>query len=355
MFALLCPIFSGCIESEIFTLARYDPKDDSVRCIQVYTNICAAQKADLDHLVSLWERRESIIIQPVELPGLPAFERKGKNKYCSIDLGELAKKQSEVTSTDVDLDSIKVIPGEFYLNAHLNLCYYHQIVVPGKTIDALLKEVIPFVTRELADFAKHQVELAGMKKAKIATWDELRKELVEELVVVEDVKNNPMKKNDEKKDEELTPLEMASLQMLIIAGKDKALQVSRNKEFITAIVPLSKKDCHELIATFDFVRKACDERIKSGKLVEPGVPEALEAFKLKYVDGSGLEVSADMTKLAKAMTALHAKDGKIDFDPAPSEEMKNVCKATVASVQGRAIAIKKSLSIKDVVAEFLGK
>ena len=30
------------------------------------------------------------------------------------------------------VDKIKIIPGQFYLNAHKNLSYYQQIVVPGK-------------------------------------------------------------------------------------------------------------------------------------------------------------------------------------------------------------------------------
>ena len=67
----------------------------------------------------------------------------------------MAKKKE--VATKVDLDSIKVMPGEFYLNAHGNLGYFHQISVPGKAIDAFLKELAPVV----ADLLLEPLELAG--------------------------------------------------------------------------------------------------------------------------------------------------------------------------------------------------
>jgi hypothetical protein len=356
MLVFCCLLSSGCIEAEVFSFVRYEPKDDSFHCLQVYTNINTPQKADLAHLESLWKRRESIIIQPMQIVGLPGFERKGKDKCVVIDLGDPMAKNKEV-ATKVDLDSIKVMPGEFYLNTHGNLGYYQQISVPGKAIDAFLKELTPVVAELLLEPIEQQAKLIGNNKAKRLTWDEVRKTTAEELLLPADTKN-PKKKDDE--EYELLPLEKASWEMLTKACKDETIPLSRKGDVFVMTLPLTKKDCTEVIATFDFIRKQCDERLKQKKPVEFGIPEALEAIKLKYFEGPGLEISIDTTKAARALLVMQAEgavdqDGKVNFDPAPIEGQKMGCKDTVASIQGLGIAINKKLSIKETVQKFTGK
>jgi hypothetical protein len=366
--AFCCLLSSGCIQATVYSIGKYDAKADSIRLIQIYTNIRVDWKEDLDHLVSLWERRNSIIIQPTDLSfaGMMAFERKEKNKFCLLDLGHPPEGKPETQSTTVDLDSIKVIPGEFYCNAHGNLGYYHQIVVPGKTFDAFLKEITPRCAEGLATAANKQIELARNDKLKRLTWGKWRESLVKQafsdpelnalqmalfsqLVVVED-KN----KDIEKIDDQLLPWDMESLRLLSKAATDKSFKLTRNREKITGIIPLSKKDCGEIIATFEFIQKAAEDRIKAGKPVGPGLMETFETFELKYVEASGLEISVDIPKLIGAMNARHPKFGGNNFEGAPRHG-DNILKYTVAWIQARKIPINNKLSIKDVVSDFLGK
>jgi hypothetical protein len=193
--------------------------------------------------------------------------------------------------------------------------------------------------------AEHEIQLAGKKeKVKRVTWDDFRKAELKRMFEKEPPQVDPKK---EEAVEQFGPLEMASLRLMLKAGAEKSVKLSRNRDVFTLVVPLSKTDCQEAIVTVDLIRDTVAERIKAGKSVGKGLPEALASFKLRYVEGAGLEVSADITKLTKAE--------KADVDPQPDEKRQLGCKKTVAAVQERGIEINKTFSIKKLVAEYVGK
>jgi hypothetical protein len=124
LFAFCSLLCAGCVEGDVRMFFKYEPKDDSFRYMEVYTNIQTTKKEDLDSLQSLWEHRRSIIINPVDLHlfGRNAFEREGKHTYRTVSLGgysprrDPAKKEPEakgtpeIKFTSIDLDTIQVIP-----------------------------------------------------------------------------------------------------------------------------------------------------------------------------------------------------------------------------------------------------
>jgi len=68
-----------------------------------------------------------------------AIERRGKHQLVGRSLGTKSTRK-EVATTTADLSSVTIEPGEFYLNSHKCLSYYHRIRVPGKAIDAALAD-----------------------------------------------------------------------------------------------------------------------------------------------------------------------------------------------------------------------
>jgi hypothetical protein len=342
-------ICAGCIEGHVRTFLKYESNDDSFRCLQTFSNINASG-ADVDHLESLWQRRESIILNPfqINLFGMTAIERKGRYQYSVISLGSSSATPPEVTTTSVDLDTIRLIPGEFYLNEHRNLCYHHQVVVPGKTADAILRELTPQLAKAIAEMAESQLQLVGKDKVRKQTWDEVRKLILKDMF--SDEVEKPTETPETEKPEVgewMAPWEVASLRMLAKAPTDKSLKIDRAREIFTIVVPLSKRDCNEVMATADFMRDVVAERLKAGKKVEEGIPEFLESFNLKHLAETGLEITIDFKKLAKTVRSEDKSE--------PTEKLKLAYKSTVASIQGRGVPINRRFSIEDLLGEYARK
>lgn len=340
--SLLC---AGCIEAQIRVVVKYEPKDDSFRLMQAYNNIRIRDKKDFDHLKAVWGRRGSIIINPVEinLGSALSFERKGKHKYSVIDLASPSVKSPAVHTTAADLDSVKVMPGQFFLSPHGTLCCYQQVVVPGKVIDAALKEAAPLLSEGVGELGEKYARAAATGKAKVLTWEEVRKEMLERLAAKD--KPRPAPKKDD--GESLPPLDATSLRMLRKAAADKAIQFTRKRDQFFLLVPLSDRDAREAAATVSAVRDAVEKRVKAGKPVEEGIPEILQALSFRQVKGAGLEVAVDGPKL------VHAVKGGPDYRP--DEKKKADYQKTITSVQGLGIPINKALTLKKVIAEFIGK
>ena len=53
----------------------------------------------------------------------------------------LVRPKLEPVETPVALDQIRVLPGTFFLHCPTRLCYYDQVVLPGKVIDQALSAV----------------------------------------------------------------------------------------------------------------------------------------------------------------------------------------------------------------------
>jgi hypothetical protein len=330
--ALACLAGAGCVEGEVRTFLAYDRGTDSFKCLEVYTNLSAVDKKDHDHLAALYAKRGTIITNPIDIHifGRTAYERKGKHSYQAISLGQPQTKEPETRKTKVDLSMIRVIPGEFYLNTHGNLSYYHQVVVPGKTIDALLVEVKPLVAKGLAELAEEQIKLATKGKARKLTWDELRKELVAEI------RKDKAKAAPKKKEEELLPFEEESLRLLKKAGEDGSVVLGRTGDDFRIVVPLTKKDSEEVVTTAALARKTIAGVVKKGGAADKGVLELLAGVRLRQVEG-GVEVTASFTKLAKALRSFEG----LNLNPAPDPKKAKGYQALLAAMQGGGIKINK--------------
>ncbi|MDY0169050.1 MAG: hypothetical protein RBS80_21085 [Thermoguttaceae bacterium] len=402
--AAACLPFCGCIGGEIVSYTRYDESSDSFSFLELYVNIETDKAAELDHIARLYERRDTLIIT-----GFPHFklfssprllERHGKHSYSSLPLAEAMTGEPERLTTAVDLDSIEIMPGEFFLNEHRNLSYYHQVVIPGKAVDAAMREQVPQIAAELAKLAREQRRLAAKAGSRKLTWDEVRRELRQGLghdeAKPEEEKGNgqtllpldaasfcvlaatdednavsnaggtdvltmmiPLPLEDRLKrlgadgnqedGQELLPLDSTSLHRLIMAGVDKWVQFTRKGDSFTLLVPLSERDCVEALETIELVRKLTADRLAAGKDVEEELADVLEAVEVRHVEGSGLQVTFHGTKFWERTTRRRKSM------PAPKADKEAVYRSTVAGIRERGIEVNGTDLFPTILRRFFEK
>ena len=184
LIAAVCLTHGGCVKAKVLSFTRYNKTTDSFSLLEVYANIATKDEHELKHIATLWHSKENLIINPISVrlqfytPTI--IERLGKHSYRGLALGAVTEREPETLTTAVDLDTIQVIPGEFFLNKDKDLCYYHQVVVPGAAVDAAMREMVPVIADELAKFADQQIKKPGTEGSKKMSWNDIR-ELTSEL------------------------------------------------------------------------------------------------------------------------------------------------------------------------------
>lgn len=335
----LLPLFlAGCVEGQVGDFVKYDKDADAFHLVQYYTNLYATDPKDLDHIAAVWKKKNAMISSPIDgaIFSTYALERLSKNEYQPVSLGEPDKKPP-AKKTKADLESVKIIPGDFYLNKHGNLACFHQVIVPGKVVDTLLDEFRPEVFAEIAKEADRQIKLADKtEKVRKLSWEDVRKELLRQLTK----QGEPPPKEEV---ENQWPLEMESLQKLAKAGASGTGKLSRRGDAFTIFLPLTAKDTKELVALADTARSTVTKQIKEGKLVEEGVDELLESLQVQGVDG-GLTVTIHTGKFAHAF--VH------DLDPPSDPNKQKGYQTTVAGVQGRGIVLSNDAALRKLAKEY---
>lgn len=350
---LALPLFiAGCIDGNVRSFVRYDAKEDTIWFLDVYTNLHAATKADLDYLASLWQRRDSILIKPLsgihltrdgsyELQAFTqeGIERIGKNQYRTIDLGSRAAKEPDIEVSRFRLDTIRVVPGQFYINEHGTLSCYHQMAVPGAVVDAVLEQIRPVIAQGVAKFENLEIEQAK-KGEKRALWNEVRKAILEKL---SDGGLPPVKATKKEDSGTLLPLEEETVRLLANTVADKSVKLRRIGSVIAVVLPVSKTDGAEAMATFELVSRTVADRLKAGKKVDDGLVAVLDAVQVRYVEGIGLEFSTNLCKLARI--------GHNAGNPKPDPK-KTAYRATIEAMRARGIEIKADFSMESLVDEY---
>jgi hypothetical protein len=340
LMVLCCLPSAGCVEGNVRDFLVYDKATDTFKGLEVYTNLRAKAKVDMDYLVSLYGHRESIIIDPV-LPTIftkDAVQRKEKHKFVVVGLGTPPANTPEIVTTTIDLDSITVQPGEFFLDENKNLGYYQAAVFPGMTVDAVLQEARPVLSRAVGEYAQDQVKMSEFSAVKHVGWEQLRKHFLARL----DDKNAPPPQAGP------GPLDNASLKLLRDVGRTQTIKVSRKEAIFQTVLPLSKDDCKELVSTVAALKGAVTKRVKEGKPVDKGLPEALRAVEVREVDGARVEISVDLLQLMKAKAIIEA------MDLAPDKSKGPDFKKTIALIEDHGVKINKVLSIQDMIAKYKG-
>ena len=355
--ALLCV---GCINGNVRSFVRYEPKEDTFWFLDIYSNLRATSGADQDHLASLWKRRDAILIKPLRwlyltadgswelhLFSQEAIERIGKHQYRTIELDTAPAKEPAIETSGLDLAAIRVLPGQFYINEYGTLSCYHQMAVPGATVDAVLERIRPLLAKLFVKLADGEIQLAK-KGARRATWEETRRAIVEQLRAADtppiapksEPKAEPQKRDDPGT---LLPLEAESIRLLKNAVADRSVKLRRTGSVITLVVPVTKNDAAEAAATLDLLKNTIAQRIKAGQKVPEGLAGLLDAVQIRFAEDGGLEFSTDLVKLARIANRSD--------NPQPDQK-KDGYKKTIEAMRARGIEVKENFSIKGLIDEY---
>ncbi len=338
---------AGCIEGKVETYARYDRAADSFACLQVYTDIVARSDGDLDHVARLWRQRENLIVDAIPrfrlFSSATIFERRGKHDYREVPIAQNPLKDRDVATTSVDLEAIRVIPGEFFLSGNGGLCGYQQALIPGTAVDAAMREMVPAIAEglaKLAEFENGRAAEAGQKKA---TWDEVR-ELIRASLEGKTVKPDEDKVNQVK----LLPLEAESLRLMSKAGEDRSVTFRREADALLLAVPLTARDCDEVVATVDMARKVIAERVKARKTVDRNAAAILDAVETRHVEGAGLGVTVHVGKLPEF------RAGEQSFAIGANDDRKSLYRSTVESIRKRGVKVDEADLSRTILKRFAG-
>ncbi len=345
LFAAVCLPLCGCIGGEVVSYTRYDKTADSFARLELYANIETNKADELDHIAKLYKRRDRLLINVVpefKLFSSPVLlERHGKHRCSEWPVGSAVEEEPERRTTAIDLDSIEVMPGEFFLNEYGNLCYYHQAVIPGKAVDAALRERVPQIAAELAKLAKEQIELAAKEDTRKLTWNDVREAMLESLG-----EREPKPDADKAGGPEMLPLDATSLRLLARAADDHLVQFTRKADVFRLLVPLSEHDCMQAIQTVELAREVIAERQKAGKPVQQELVDALKAVEVHHVENAGLRVTVQGTALWKLAACRQ------ESMPKPNPDKKATYHSTVVEIRSRGIEVNETDLFPTVLRHF---
>lgn len=335
---------TGCVRTEKRDFVKYDEQNDTFDLLRIFANIRATGPEDFDRLETIWKRRDSILFNPMlpdlfaDFTGPSIFFKKSKRNYALSDFDCVIDFDGDVQQTNIDLDSIRIIPGEFYVNSHQRLNYYHRIVVPGAIVDQMINEFKATIAASIEKFAEERLDPANNQGVERMTWDDVRKEIVAQIL--------DDKQSDSPGARRAAPFEPASLRMLHKVVADSSLTIERTRDEIKIVTPMTNRDAREVENTFDYLTKTTSERIELGNADKNLLltQKFLNTLGLRVVENTGLEITV------KPMIYFAAKEN--DFDPAPANPKIISPRSMIRSLEARGVKINQSFSIKELAKEF---
>lgn len=337
-------LHAGCVKTEKRDFVRYDEKTDAFDLLRIFTNIKLSSPEDSDRLATIWKRRDSILFNPTlpdffaDFAGPSIYLKKSKNSYVLSNFDSFIDFDGDVRQTNADLDSIRIVPGEFYVNSHHGLNYYHRIVVPGAIVDRLIDEFQPKIVDSIVKYAEERLDAADRQGVERTTWDDARKAIVAQILDNE--------KSDSPEDHRSTPFEPASLRMLLNAVADSSLTIRRAGAEIQLVAPMTNRDARELVETFNYLNKKTAERIKiaiSDKNLLY-IQKVLNSLVIRVVANTGVEI--------KVKPLIYFAAAEEDFDPAPANTKNVTPISTIRKLEARGVKIHRSFSIHELAKEF---
>ena len=157
--AIVPILFQGCVTALKTVSAIYDSKADEFRFLTVYQHIMSDkpedEPADQKWLTALYENRQHLIIVPEDATfdawGESAVMRLGQDRWVDVPLSQVPPDGLKSYPDEIPAAGITVLPGKFFMRGDDNLCYYHEVIVPGKTADA----TVAYLSKRLATPGKH--------------------------------------------------------------------------------------------------------------------------------------------------------------------------------------------------------
>ena len=257
----------GCLSAQKYWDLVYDETTDTFRMLRVYHHINGKGK-DIDYLASLYQNRDNVMpMQIVSFLGESAILRVDAKKYYSINLGGSNSKPSAPSDAVVDLSKIINKPGKFFVSDDNSLGYYHQIYIPGTTVDEFLVWYSGELRTLMTKAIKTELDRRGSGDP-VNTWSAAIDEETKKLSN-DDTKNyDPDASNPGDKGQALVtilspaskgqmPLNILSADSLKLIQKaidDKQINLARKGSEFTLGIPATAEDRNGFMGLCDAVK-----------------------------------------------------------------------------------------------------
>jgi len=331
---LFAALFPGCLVATKTVVAVYEPHNDQFRFLTVYQRIMndkvENEAADQRWLTALYENRQHLIIAPEE--SFSPFESWGESAALRLPGGlwaELplsAPEQAGLTSrrAEIPLEDIQIVPGRFFLRGPDNLCYYHEVIVPGKTADA----VFAYVNRQFAAPGKDTpADWLGKlldqrrKQEQPLAWDDFTTICIQKAIASINGDAATTQPTTAPTAAPQIPFDLASLQMLhddLLAGK---LPLVRHGDQVTLDLELTESDVAGAVSFADAFRAAVQDRLAEevpnenpdSANMRKKLSRFMNCATVTAADKTHVRVTIDLTNL------FNSFDDPVDTNPEPDK------------------------------------
>ncbi len=283
----------ACLKARETDRISYDAAKDEFHLVMVLENIDGGS-SDLEYLGRILANKDHLIapVMPGDALGFaPWFLRLDDHKTAKVSFAQPSRGDMQPIDATASLNTISIRPGTLFVQ-NQRLGYYHAITIPGKTVDALLKQARLDNVNPLKKSVKAELERRS-KGGKTYTWQQL---INQEVAAVKT--NSP--------DHPIRPfmvMEPASLDKIVAATATGGL-IRHGKDF-QIFVPLTPTDRAGLAELWDTWTKTVDAHPSDNPLKkDPGtftLSLPFDAITLAATDGGTL-LSIDILKIYNSLS-----------------------------------------------------
>lgn len=360
---LLAVLLPGCLVAIKTVSAVYDAPSDQFRFLSVYQQIRGDkpqnQAADEKWLTALYANRANLILVPQGSPsmfqdlGESAVLRLADLKYAEVPLSQAPQKGPlESQAAQLALDDITVLPGRFFLRGPDNLCYYHQIIVPGKTADA----VLAYMNKRFSETGKDSIvaaidqELARRRSGGTwMNWQEFTNVCIDQSIA--SLEGN--QSTTQPAPSTTAPLDTQSLQMLRDALASGKMPLVRRGDEVFLTAQITEADVTGLVGFVEAFRSALGDRLD-----HPAANEKSDTRDFRRMLGRlincAMVTAADKTH-AQATIDLTALFNSFDDPVETSATVDKGSQAAgrhMAELAAKQLDLDQGLTVDQVVADF---
>ena len=355
-FALVAAVavlwFSGCLSTNYLVMLRYDDAKDEFHVLNVYQRIAAATPGDSEYLYQLWLNRDHLIRVPnVDIFTMPAYVRMSPAKYAAINLGE-APPILESADTPISLGQIRVLPGTFFLRGPDTLCYYDQVVLPGKVVDQALPVLIATVAPKVIEGIDKELQ-RRKDGGKRVGWGGVRRYIEEGVHASANPTTTPATQPAEElpSPDAVQILDEESLGLLRKGVTDGGVKLTREKQVFHLIVPLSNADARQCEDSWHiFVDALKKDAPKAAAGTQLAVVSKLQpAFDLKTLPNA-VELEINLAIIIDRLPELASITEPLG-DPAP-EKLASM-RDTIKALRAHGVPIDEKLTVEQLAKDFV--
>ena len=340
---LIATILSGCLNMEETVLGRYDAAKDEFVFLNLYQRISGEKPEDFEYLYGLWKNRDHLVTPPFPgILGKTSFLRQSAKQYAQINLGS-APASLEPQEALMPLEGLTVKPGTFFLRGADTLCYYDQIIVPGKYFD---DAIVPVLREGVAESIDK--EIARRKEGgKRWTIEEFRARSIKNMQETGDTR----KPAEEGPDDPLQVLSNDTLKMWSAGLADGTLTVVRKGPAFSVRLPGTEADVKGFIGLIEALRDENDKQVKDHpEKKDIAVYKKLtDVFEVKSASATVMEIQLDVTRFFAAAEAVQPP--LMELKPADEKTIENARNA-VDAIRTKGVPIDQKLSVDQVLAGF---